>query len=83
MGAWEGEGQADASVGPRGGRQASRQAGASEDGCSASVAACSRRRAHTTAQGVFIRGDMYIRDMKNTKGHVSSCTGGQWHPTDK
>lgn len=34
-------------------------------------------------QGQFIRGDMYIRDMKNTKGHVAGCTGGQWHPTDK
>ena len=34
-------------------------------------------------QGEFVRGDMYIRDMKNTKGHVSGCTGGSWHPTDK
>ncbi|KAG1653233.1 hypothetical protein FOA52_008483 [Chlamydomonas sp. UWO 241] len=35
------------------------------------------------ARGEFVRGDMYIRDMKNTKGHVSGLTGGQWHPLDK
>lgn len=34
-------------------------------------------------EGEFPRGDMYLRDMKNTKGHVTSCTGGAWHPTDK
>ncbi|KFM25767.1 WD repeat-containing protein 70 [Auxenochlorella protothecoides] len=34
-------------------------------------------------QGQFVRGDMYIRDQKNTKGHVAGCTGGQWHPVDK
>ena len=34
-------------------------------------------------QGEFIRGDMYIRDMKNTKGHVSGLCDGQWHPTDR
>mmetsp|Transcript_32825 Transcript_32825/g.37567 ORF Transcript_32825/g.37567 Transcript_32825/m.37567 type:complete len:771 (+) Transcript_32825:86-2398(+) len=28
-----------------------------------------------------IRGDMYIRDTFNTKGHVSSLTDGMWHPT--
>jgi WD repeat-containing protein 70 len=27
-----------------------------------------------------IRGDMYIRDTFNTKGHVSSLTDGTWHP---
>ena len=26
---------------------------------------------------------MYIRDMKNTKGHISGCTFGAWHPTDR
>lgn len=26
---------------------------------------------------------MYIRDQRNTKGHVTSLTGGQWHPTDR
>lgn len=31
-------------------------------------------------QGQCIRGDVYIRDMKNTKGHVAGCTTGQWHP---
>lgn len=34
-------------------------------------------------QGELPRGDMYIRDMKNTKGHVGACSGGAWHPTDK
>eukprot|EP00798_Chlamydomonas_sp_ICE-L_P004303 gene4303-14413_t len=35
------------------------------------------------SQGEFIRGDMYIRDQKNTKGHISGCTSGQWHPKDR
>ena len=26
---------------------------------------------------------MYIRDLKNTKGHCSPCTSGAWHPTDR
>jgi len=34
-------------------------------------------------EGEFPRGDMYMRDLKNTKGHITSCTDGQWHPTDK
>jgi WD repeat-containing protein 70 len=34
-------------------------------------------------QGELPRGDMYIRDMKNTKGHVTACSGGAWHPIDK
>lgn len=34
-------------------------------------------------RGECVRGDMYIRDMKNTKGHVTGCTNGVWHPTDK
>ena len=34
-------------------------------------------------RGESLRGDMYIRDQKNTKGHVSPATSGQWHPTDK
>jgi len=29
------------------------------------------------------KGDMYVTDPKNTKGHVSMITDGQWHPTDK
>ena len=33
--------------------------------------------------GELPRGDMYIRDMKNTKGHVTACSGGAWHPLDK
>jgi WD40 repeat protein len=27
-----------------------------------------------------VRGDMYIQDMANTKGHVASITGGMFHP---
>ena len=34
-------------------------------------------------QGELPLGDMYIRDMKNTKGHIAPCRGGAWHPTDK
>eukprot|EP00873_Tetraselmis_striata_P012673 jgi/Tetstr1/432937/TSEL_022277.t1 len=33
--------------------------------------------------GEFPRGDMYIRDFRNTKGHQSGCTFGQWHPNDR
>jgi hypothetical protein len=35
------------------------------------------------ALGETMRGDMYIRDQKNTKGHVTGLTCGQWHPTDR
>jgi WD repeat-containing protein 70 len=31
----------------------------------------------------FVKGDMYIRDMNNTKGHVGEVTTGTWHPSDK
>lgn len=31
----------------------------------------------------FVKGDMYMRDMHNTKGHISEITTGAWHPTDK
>lgn len=31
----------------------------------------------------FVKGDMYLRDMHNTKGHVSAITTGTWHPTNK
>lgn len=30
--------------------------------------------------GEFMKGDMYIRDLKNTKGHISGLTWGEWHP---
>lgn len=30
----------------------------------------------------FVKGDMYLRDMNNTKGHISEVTAGAWHPTD-
>ncbi|KAL2820543.1 26S protease regulatory subunit 4 [Aspergillus cavernicola] len=31
----------------------------------------------------FVKGDMYLRDMHNTKGHVSEVTSGAWSPTDE
>ena len=31
----------------------------------------------------FNKGDMYLRDMHNTKGHVSEITTGTWHPRDR
>lgn len=31
----------------------------------------------------FAKGDIYLRDMHNTKGHVSEVTTGAWHPTDR
>lgn len=31
----------------------------------------------------FCKGDMYIRDLANTKGHLMEVTGAQWHPVDK
>ncbi|KAJ1416662.1 WD40/YVTN repeat-like-containing domain superfamily [Sesbania bispinosa] len=33
--------------------------------------------------GEFMKGDMYIRDLKNTKGHISGLTCGEWHPKTK
>jgi WD40 repeat protein len=26
---------------------------------------------------------MYIRDLKNTKGHISGLTAGEWNPKSK
>ncbi|GAO18411.1 uncharacterized protein UV8b_02828 [Ustilaginoidea virens] len=31
----------------------------------------------------FVKGDMYLRDMNNTKGHISEISTGTWHPTDR
>ncbi|KAI9824515.1 MAG: hypothetical protein M1826_007305 [Phylliscum demangeonii] len=31
----------------------------------------------------FVKGDMYLRDMHQTKGHVSEITAGAWHPTER
>ena len=31
----------------------------------------------------FVKGDMYLRDMNNTKGHVSEITTGTWNPVDR
>ncbi|KAI3742490.1 hypothetical protein L1987_60174 [Smallanthus sonchifolius] len=33
--------------------------------------------------GEFIKGDMYIRDLKNTKGHITGLTCGEWNPKTK
>ena len=33
--------------------------------------------------GTFMRGDMYIRDMRHTKGHVAATTVARWCPTDR
>ncbi|KAK9240202.1 WD40-repeat-containing domain protein [Lipomyces kononenkoae] len=30
----------------------------------------------------YVRGDMYLRDMNNTDGHVAELTAGAWHPTN-
>ncbi|KAE8347813.1 hypothetical protein BDV24DRAFT_170810 [Aspergillus arachidicola] len=31
----------------------------------------------------FMKGDMYLRDLHNTKGHISEVTSGAWCPTDE
>jgi WD repeat-containing protein 70 len=31
----------------------------------------------------FVKGDPYLRDMNNTKGHVSEITSGAWNPIDR
>ncbi|TVY75890.1 putative WD repeat-containing protein [Lachnellula suecica] len=31
----------------------------------------------------FVKGDMYLRDMHNTKGHVSEVTTGTWNPVNR
>ena len=38
------------------------------------------RDGETTAE--FNKGDMYLRDMHMTKGHISEITSGTWHPTN-
>ncbi|KAI5300272.1 ATPase of 26S proteasome regulatory subunit 4, partial [Ascosphaera pollenicola] len=30
----------------------------------------------------FVKGDMYLRDMRHTKGHISEITSGRWSPSD-
>ncbi|WWC95313.1 hypothetical protein V866_002174 [Kwoniella sp. B9012] len=30
----------------------------------------------------YNKGDVYLRDMKNTNGHTAEINGGAWHPTD-
>ncbi|KAG6334921.1 hypothetical protein ID866_4163 [Astraeus odoratus] len=34
-------------------------------------------------KATFIKGDMYIRDMKNTAGHVGELSACAWHPRDR
>ncbi|EKC97604.1 transcription factor [Trichosporon asahii var. asahii CBS 8904] len=34
-------------------------------------------------QKEFMKGDVYIRDMKTTKGHTAEINAGQWHPHDR
>ncbi|KAI9746654.1 MAG: hypothetical protein M1818_000368 [Claussenomyces sp. TS43310] len=31
----------------------------------------------------FVKGDMYLRDMHNTQGHISEITTGTWNPVDR
>ena len=31
----------------------------------------------------FVRGDMYLRDLSNTKGHIMEVSCVAWHPKDK
>ncbi|OLL26932.1 WD repeat-containing protein 70 [Neolecta irregularis DAH-3] len=31
----------------------------------------------------YIRGDMYLRDLRNTDGHVAETTHGAWNPIDR
>ncbi|RAR14366.1 GIDA-domain-containing protein [Stemphylium lycopersici] len=31
----------------------------------------------------FVKGDMYLRDKHNTKGHTAEVTSGAWHPTNR
>ncbi|GAA5885663.1 hypothetical protein JCM16303_003104 [Sporobolomyces ruberrimus] len=32
--------------------------------------------------GEFVKGDMYIRDLRHTSGHISSISSLSWHPTN-
>lgn len=34
-------------------------------------------------QGEYKKGDMYLRDKNNTKGHTAEVTSGAWHPTNR
>ncbi|KAG2116963.1 hypothetical protein DEU56DRAFT_874123 [Suillus clintonianus] len=34
-------------------------------------------------KATFVKGDMYIRDMKHTAGHVGELSSCAWHPKDK
>lgn len=31
----------------------------------------------------YVKGDMYLRDMHQTSGHISAITTGTWHPTNR
>jgi WD40 repeat protein len=30
-----------------------------------------------------VRGDVYMNDVNNTKGHIQETTSGKWHKSDK
>ena len=52
------------------------------------LAVCNNAQAKVyTSEGVrkktTARGDMYLRDMNNTRGHVAALTDGQWNPCSK
>ena len=50
------------------------------------VTATTQARIYDRDGGVvteFVKGDMYLRDMNNTKGHVSEVTSAAWNPVDK
>lgn len=34
-------------------------------------------------KATFVKGDMYLRDLHNTKGHTAEITSGAWHPLYK
>ena len=35
------------------------------------------------SKGEFARGDMYLHDVRQTKGHTAGLTSGHWHPVDR
>lgn len=35
------------------------------------------------ALGEFEKGDMYLRDLRHTKGHICGLTSGEWHPEER
>jgi hypothetical protein len=56
------------------------------DGSAIAVAGSSSQPVVLDREGrkvaTLMKGDMYIRDMRTTRGHVAGCTGARWHPHD-